>query len=318
MKIVMITENDPAGMGIAFSKAINTFSDHTCRLITTTTRYNFEFEKDIHVPDLNEEDWEEVDDILRQSDIFHFHILADEYLPLGPLKIFDYLQGKRILHHHHGHPDFRNNPGKYSDKYKRLGRKAVVSTPDLLRLMPEAIWQPNLVPIDDPDYQPLDIDAGRPVRIGHSPTRKDLKNTDDLLRVVRVLREDLEFRSLELDIIENCRHRECLRRKNDCHIIFDHMQGYYGVSSLESLSQGKVVVAGLDSWNIEHIMSFTEITDLPWLIPQNAAELETNLKDLHQDVDMRRVTSLNSRIFMEQHWSDKIVVERLVRLYEKL
>ena len=35
MNIVMITDNDPAGMGIAFCNAINRYSNHTCRLITT-------------------------------------------------------------------------------------------------------------------------------------------------------------------------------------------------------------------------------------------------------------------------------------------
>ena len=107
MNIVMITENDPAGTGIAFTNAINRFTDHACRLITTTTRYNFGFEKDLHVPDLDEEGFLEMSELLQKADILHFHLLADENTALGPVKAKEFIAGKAILHHHHGHPDFQ-------------------------------------------------------------------------------------------------------------------------------------------------------------------------------------------------------------------
>jgi len=55
MRIVMISQNDPAGTGIAFTKAINRHTHHSCRLITTEIRYNFGFEKDLHLPNLTEQ-----------------------------------------------------------------------------------------------------------------------------------------------------------------------------------------------------------------------------------------------------------------------
>jgi len=94
MNILMITENDPAGMGIAFTRAINQFTTHTCRLITTTTKYNFDFEKDLHVPDLDAEGFEEIDILFKKADIIHFHVLADDNLSLGPIKPKDYRHGK--------------------------------------------------------------------------------------------------------------------------------------------------------------------------------------------------------------------------------
>ena len=85
MRIAMITVNDPAGVGILMAKAINRLTGHDCRLITTEYRYNFAFEKDLHVPSLDSRGLEELADVLETSDIFHFHLLADENLQLGPL-----------------------------------------------------------------------------------------------------------------------------------------------------------------------------------------------------------------------------------------
>lgn len=319
MKIVMISENDPAGMGITFTKAINDCTEHSCRLITTATRYNFEFEKDLHVPDFLGDEWDEVDQLLRETDIIHFHILADEHLPFGPLKIKDYISGKRILHHHHGHPDFRNNPQKYREKYKQLKRKAIVSTPDLLKLMPEAGWQPNLVPINEEAYlppkgwQPAEI-----LKVAHSPTRKDLKNTADLIGVVDGLNEQYRKQVIRLEIIENCKHRECLRRKKDADIVFDHMQGYYGVSSLESLSQGKPVIAGIDEWNRTHIEKFTNYPKLPWIVADNKAALFAVLSEFLHDREKIGQIGRSARHFMEKCWNEERLVMHLMNFYNEL
>ena len=99
----MIAINDPAGTAIAFTKAINKYTDHNCRLITKESRYNHLFEKDLHLPWLDNDGWNEVEQLLKDSDIFHFHMTADESIELGPFRPVDYLKGKIIVHHHHGH-----------------------------------------------------------------------------------------------------------------------------------------------------------------------------------------------------------------------
>ncbi len=318
MNIVMITENDPAGTAIAFTKALNTYTPHNCRLITTEIRYNFMFEKDLHIPSLDSDGMEEVEQVLRDADILHFHMLADENLPLGPVDIRDHMKGKKIVHHHHGHPVFRSNPEAFREKYRRLRRKTLVSTPDLLHLLPEATWQPNIVPIDDPLYSPSPMDPHGPVRIGQSPTRKDLKNTEDLLRVYNELAQDGSIPEIQLDIIDNCLHTRCLQRKKNCHIIFDHMQGYFGVSSLESLSQGKPVIAGLDDWNIRQIKAMTGAQELPWQIARDRDELRETLKKLILDGDLRESAGRHSRRFMERYWNEPRLIRRLEEFYHVL
>ena len=316
MNIIMITENDPAGMGIAFTNAINRYSEHACRLITTATRYNFGTEKDLHLPALDEERFGEMIELLQKADILHFHLLADENTELGPIKAKEFIAGKAILHHHHGHPDFRSHPNKYREKYHRLRRRALVSTPDLLKLLPEAVWQPNLVPINAPYYRPRSIETTNEVRVCQAPTRKDLKNTAEFEVVMASL--ERKYKNVEGVVIANTRHEECLRIKQACDIHFDHMQGYYGVSSLESLSQGKPVIAGLDEWNLKCIREFSGCGDVPWVIARNRDELECQLEKLIGDDVLRNNIGIKSRRFMERHWTERQVLNILLRVYEEL
>jgi glycosyltransferase involved in cell wall biosynthesis len=318
MNILMITQNDPAGMGVAFKNAINRHTEHSCRLITTEIRYNFYFEKDLHVPNLDQDGFDEIVQLLKNADLFHFHLLADENIQLGPIKVGQYVGEKRIIHHHHGHPHFRSHSEFYRDKYRNLKRKVMVSTPDLVHLLPEATWQPNLVPIKAPPYRPTTLSHNGTIRVGQAPTRKDLKNTNELIQVMERVQRTLGDRRLELDIIEHCLYSRCLERKNQCHVIFDHMQGYYGVSSLESLSQGKPVIAGLDDWNVRWIREFTGTDNLPWVIARNSDELEDRLGGLIQDDGLREHIGRRSRRFMEARWSEPHVLRMLLDVYEAL
>ncbi|CAB1064568.1 hypothetical protein D1BOALGB6SA_9364 [Olavius sp. associated proteobacterium Delta 1] len=319
MNILMIAINDPAGTAILFTKAINRYTEHTCRLITKETRYNHLFEKDLHLPWLDDKDWNEVEHLLTKSDIIHFHMTADESLQIGPFKLKDYITNKSIVHHHHGHPDFRSNPHKYRDKYKALNRQnLIVSTPDLLKMLPEARWVPNLVPINNALYLPQRALEKGGVVLGQSPTRKGLKNTSELLHAINQINQNGTPHGVQLNIIENTPHRECLKRKNACHIIFDHMQGYYGVSSLESLSQGKPVIAGLDDWNIHCIKEFTGADKLPWINARNQKQLAERLQMLVPSSDRRKNIGMESRLFMENRWSEQKVLKKLFEGYATL
>ncbi len=320
MRILMIAVNDPAGTAIRFSRALNEHAGIPCRLITLESRYNHGWEKDLHAPDLDADGLDELAGLLRESDVFHFHMTADETLALGPFLPADHLTGKAIVHHHHGHPDFRGNPLKYQEKYKKLGRRnLLVSTPDLLRKLPGAAWQPNLVPVFAPEYSPGERDEAYwsgPLRLTHSPTRKDLKNTDEFVGLVERL--NAAGRPVSLDMIDDAPHADCLRRKKTAHACFDHMQGYYGMSSLEALSLGLATVAGIDDWCAGHIHDFAGPEELPWLVARNSAELARVLGRLADDPDLRRDAGEAGRRFMTTRWSDAQCAARLADFYRNL
>ncbi len=318
MNILMITANDPAGMGIAFTNALNRYTDHTCRLITTAEKYGFEYEADIHLPNIHDDDYGEVEDLLQKADVIHFHVLNDENSLLGPLIIRDYIKGKKILHHHHGHPDFRINIDGYNQKYRKLGRKVIVSTPDLLQITENAIWVPNLVPINDVHYLPRFEDTlpEQPIRICQAPTKKFLKNTGVFKQAVSELQGT--GRQIEPVILERLPHTECLKLKRSCHLIFDHMWGWFGISSLESLSQGKPVIAGLDDWNIRCIKEFTGADELPWLVARDGDQLQSILTEYVDDRGKRTGAGMASRAFMEKYWTEEHALGILLDVYKGL
>ena len=318
MNILMITDNDPAGMGIAFTNAINRYTDHNCRLITTAEKYGFGYETDIHLPEIEDDDFGEVEQLLIDADIIHFHVLRDENSHLGPLVIRDYIKGKKILHHHHGHPDYIINTESYNKKYKKLNRKVVVSTPDLLGISDNATWIPNLVPLNDVNFLPR-YDDTLPqdiIRVCQAPTRKYHKHTSDFITVMdRIEKNYPQIQSL---IIEKIPYTDCLKLKKTCHIVFDHMRGWFGIASLESLSQGKPVVAGLDEWNIKCIEEFTGADELPWVIARNQEELAQKLEELIIDSELRKSIGLKSRKFMENSWTEKDSLRTLFNVYATL
>jgi len=318
MNILMITANDPAGMAIAFTNAINRYTEHRCRLITSTERYGFAFEADVHLPDIHDDDFGEVEQLLKDADIFHFHMLSDENSHLGPLVIRDYIAGKKILHHHHGHPDYLINAAAYNEKYRRLKRKVIVSTPDLLQVAENATWVPNLVPMNDVHYLPRYEDTlpEAPVRICQAPTRKYHKHTAVFSSVMKKI--TAAFPDVEQVLLERTPHLECLKLKKSCHIIFDHMRGWFGISSLESLCQGKPVVAGLDEWNIRCIKEFSGADSLPWVVARDEQELQKVLTDLVGSRDIRQKTGVGARHFMETFWTEQKVLDVLMDVYQGL
>lgn len=316
MKILMLAINDPAGSAINLCRAINQHSAHSCRLVTLEIRYNFMFPKDFHLPWLDTKDLKELESLLKECDIFHFHMTADENLTLGPFQVKDYLHNKVLVHHHHGHPDFRGNPQKYIIKYKELKRtKLLVSTPDLLKLLPGSFWLPNVVPLEEKLYTPLPDKPEIPVTICHSPTRRELKNTDLFIKSLNNLKSSFNSR-LQVRLIEHTLHRRCLALKRSSHILFDHLQGYFGMSSLEGLAQGLAVVAGLDDWNQDQIREFTGCTELPWVLA-NPDNLEQVFDRLIQDKEEQRIRGERARQFMERCWREEQVVQRLIAFYEQ-
>lgn len=110
-------------------------------------------------------------------------------------------------------------------------------------------YLPIPVPVDD--YTTLGCqrdpwrgaESNRKFRIAHSPTRREIKGTNDFLAAVDYLATH-EGVPVEAVLIENMEHGEALRLKAGCDATFDSfwlgMQG----SGIEAAAMGQVVIAG--------------------------------------------------------------------------
>jgi glycosyltransferase involved in cell wall biosynthesis len=96
------------------------------------------------------------------------------------------------------------------------------------------------------------------------------------------------------------------------------MNGWFGISSLESLSQGKPVIAGLDEWNIQQIQETFGCSELPWVVARNKTELEAKLGELINDSDQRSSIGRQSRQFMEAYWNEQKILSILMNCYTKI
>lgn len=320
MKILMLGQNDPAGMMVAFANAINRYTEHSARAISMRTVYSLDFEYDIELPRLKE-DFSEVEHLLKTSDIFHFHMLMDENYQLGPLEIRNYIKGKKLLYHHHGtydHQMFLALADQYNEKYIKSKKRAIVATPDLLKLLPAATWQPNLVPIHNLDFLPRNdhLASSEEVHIAQAPTRKWHKHTKEFQAVCKRL--EATYPNVRSHILEGKSYRECLKFKRGCHAVFDHMNGWFGISSLESLSHGIPTLAGLDKWCSSHIKDFTGAKTLPWRVVRDEVALEKELRSLIENPESRVEIGAESRLFMERYWTEQHALSVLLKTYESL
>jgi hypothetical protein len=194
-----------------------------------------------------------------------------------------------------------------------------VSTPDLLKVAENATWLPNLVPINDVQFLPR-YDRSLPqdvIRICQAPTRKYHKHTKEFRAAVDALLRKYPEK-IQPVVIELVPYLKCLQIKRTCHIVFDHMRGWFGISSLESLSQGKPVIAGLDDWNIRCIKEFTGADEIPWVTAHNIEQLIHEIERLILDYDLRNIIGQKSRSFMETCWTEKHVLDKMQEIYATL
>lgn len=325
-----VTTTDPAGAGYNMVRALNQYTPHTARITNLVPNcYG-------HPSDIGEiHDYgDEIEGLLESADVIHLHkIQADFEIEINASrkrtwKISDFLnlkKKKKVVYHVHGHPYERANA---EENAKGFGDGLVLcSTPDLEQLYKphcNAQYFPNLVPIWHPAYLPRG--TNKPLRDREGKERYIVSHTvsDPTLKDVQMIEEAVVWvaktKPVNLLEIKNVPHKLALAQRRLGHITFDHMHGYYRLASLEGLSMGKPVIAGLDDYCIQRIIEFFGLPGdvLPWQRPRDQRSLNECLMDLVANIDMSMYTGKLGREFMERYWSDEIVAKRLAAIYESV
>ena len=176
---------------------------------------------------------------LDDYDVLHFHGGAnDAMLPKGMDFAIWRLFGRKCIIHHHGHDiRYRNeNP-----LFTALAKKILVSTPDLLRYSPEAVWLPNPVAVSDiPHVGVEEKGDAESITIVHAPSVRQVKGTEFIEKAVEQLRK--EGRKAELVLVENTPHEEAIQLFKKADIVVDQLKmGWYGMFAQECMALGKPV-----------------------------------------------------------------------------
>lgn len=179
---------------------------------------------------------------------------------------------------------------------------------DHLRLVPRL--RHIFFPLDLSLFPVVDPGSGeRPLRIGHSPTRRELKGTD---AVVRTVNEISARHDVRLVLIEGMPYEAALREKSTCHIFIDQVGNKggtgYGMSSVEALAMGIPTVT-------DFAPDMTEfLPDHPFVLatPETLTE---RILPLVESRELRREKGWQGRDWvMRTHHADA-VVERIYELY---
>ena len=190
--------------------------------------------------------------------------------------------------------------------WRKYADHLLVSTPDLLTIVPEAKLVPQVVDMD------LFVKFRTPLqnqrfRIGHAPTRRGTKGTGFILEVVSQL-ENKGY-AIELDLIENELPENVLKRFAACDVGIDQLLiGWYGKVSVELMAMGKPAICFIE----DRLKVFRK--DLP-LVQANFKDLYVVLEKLILDRSLIKQIGEQSIIYSTKyHDVNKIVIE-LVDFY---
>jgi hypothetical protein len=244
--------------------------------------------------------------ILDWADLVHVHgfVTWSSLLPE--------LASKPVLVHYHGAPE--RGAGVH------VPVPLLIATPDLAREYPEARFLPNFVLPEEvvarrPEHAALGI-----FRVFKSPSPHD-KNREAFEVAASHARRVLGPRFRVVAPTDLLPHPVLQAVRATCDATFDHLHGYYGLESLEAMSQGIVAVNGCDEpCRIALRTFFGE--DPPFERVRDERELGDRLIALGE---MRlstpsRFAALGhaARAFMERVWTPQRIASALLEVYREI
>jgi hypothetical protein len=202
----------------------------------------------------------------------------------------------------------------HADYFRKAysGYRMVATNPDVALSM-GCDWIPCCI-LDEWDRGVVQHDPSMAQRwtVCQLPTDRLLKNTEELERATH----NTGWRA---QISRALSHEETLSFRNDAHACFDHMNGYFGVTSLESAALGmpnivyldEVARAYIDVWCGKHPPWYTEAYDC-----ESLRALLTEMAN--EGAEAISECGRRSRSWYEWHMRNEIKARRLVALLESL
>lgn len=320
MLVLHMSYTPLAGAPIRLVNTINKYTTFNARLINFNP-YIYEnrvFEEDL----IWEKDKEEALELLSKADIIHFHHwmeLDNNGFNIDFNRIVK--NNCKFIRMFHSNINFisHNNENKRNTIINdNIPKLVIPHSPE--RSFLNAIVVPNIVPINDEDYKPLNMNNEKPI-IFYSYTynnygfssRWDTKGYPEVSELLN------EFKDISyIQKITNTPFFECLKLKRQSDIVIDDIiTGSYHLTSLEALSQGKPVLSYLDNRTQYILRELTGAEELPF-VNVKVEEAKYVLKELCENKKLRDEIGAYSRKWMEKYYNDKDLIKIYVQVYEDL
>lgn len=332
LRVVHMSLTPLAGSPIRIVNCLNRFSEINARLIVLdpSNSGSRTFENDLVWDRQKEASLTLIDD----CDILHLHHFFDlRNNPFGIDLTTQARTGKKFVRQFHSAPGFlaRRLCGgnqRAADEMVRSSIPQLVIPHCAERFYPRARVVPQVLPLDDELYMPLEPKTENPI-IFYTPSvsssawlseipesrweTKGYPETRCLLeRVVACVR------GASLSIIQDKPHSICLAERRRGHISIDEMiSGSFHLCSFESLAQGLPTFAYLDARTLQVLADLTGSSSHPWM-NFKLEDSEQPLKTLLMDGDLRQQIGRYSREWMEKYWNPRDMVQHYVRAYRDL
>jgi hypothetical protein len=178
--------------------------------------------------------------LLKSADIIHVHGgIRRSQLMLRTLKKKS--KARWILHYHGS----ESRMG-YGMHHRDLADAKVISTPDLIRWHPDAVWLPN--PISEVLEASVKTRTKRSdmLRIGHFPTKRSIKGTESIQRALAPL---IQRREVELTIAEKRPHEEIMSIMRKVDVVIDQLNDLmiFSKVALEAMAIGVPAISSYDA-----------------------------------------------------------------------
>lgn len=327
-RILLFSKRDYSGSFYKWTAAINRYTPHAARLaVSAPHQYGYPVDLLIPNPNLIESDWHSLWD---EADILHLKdetgfLNASNRLPPEMLQSF---KGPRVFtqyggyaRKHCGDPDYQ--------RFVHTFDKVVSMTPDLCFdwLGPDPTYVPHSIDTEAIPYQWSDA----PV-IGHSPSTRARKGTEEFLEAVRSLQTRY---SLDLDLIEGVTHSEAVERKSHVGLFFDQagrenakslgtdsVIGWYGNSALEAAVYGVPTIAHMSEVAFlgAERAGMADVRSSPIVNTGLGKEgIESSIRGLlEMSSDERSELSKETRRFVEEFHSQRAIGKQLAAVYAEI
>ena len=243
--------------------------------------------------------------LIKDCDILHYHGQA---ISAGyrDLILWAGIMNKPVVLHYHGSEIRNKTPSKFTNDFVK---HIYVSTPDLLKSVPDAEWLPNPTNLEKIVYSDLDINEK--LVILHAPSNRKIKNTQAVIDSIEVLKE--EGIEVELNLAENIEHEKLMRMISQSHVVIDWVNpdfGIYGVLSIESMATGRPVICTLtDSLYKEY--------DLP-IINCHPNDLSNTIRNIYSERENLIEKGKLGYDFVHKYHDSSEIAKKVINRYESI
>lgn len=305
MKLVFLSEFDPAGVMIQWREALRRYTPNEC-YVAFRQAFNHRADPDSQFPGRPDvivvcpgigDGWVGGNDV-------------DTFRPDLPSWVGDVLgkfQDAKRVALFHGSKQTWQFRDRYARHYRDLGFELLATTLDYAHEL-DCVYVPPAVDVGDRRSKLRG--ANDQLVIVHTPTDPPNCHTREFLYWATT-------RGAQVSYASGWAHHLILDRKAGCHAGFDHMRGAFSVNTMEHAALGLVPIVGLRSPYRERLAA-AGYAPVPWPVVESEANLAEVITLLVQSPAKTREWQRQALEHWEANFRPELVAKRLSNVFEEV